>query len=668
MMDTAGIKTLTLTVFTIMIIVGMVPRYLGALTACVFVVDAILRRYCSHNSGANLNFKNIAISLSPIWILFSDPCAVIWAYTLSMLQVSELALEENRKKHRLLFISLTAFSWIFVYVSNFLPGGEICRTPFNIQNEFWLILGSILVSFLSLHRQLDSVLKELMGSLQAVKELNSRLEGLNKELKQSLADKDNFILLFSHETRNPLNILIGNLSLLIGETENTQQKAKLERCKFCADLLLQNLNNVLDSGKLANKGSLELSPTPLNTNEYVHSISNFMEVLIKKKETLKSKLIVPESLPKTLKFDMQRFNQVCLNLLTNALKFTDSGSITLTVRYLRKEVLNESDYYPSNDFGYKLLHSIYPEESLEKDLDEQNNSGIGTHVGYKRQFARELGDLTSKKKTFIGVDNPEKGFLKLEITDTGCGIKPEDLKKLFKKFSQVHTDTSQLKIGSGLGLWLTKALCRLMGGDVRAYSVPNVGSCFVAIVQADCLPSPSLSLTPRQASLAPIDTLNSQGSSKKIDIVAPTVIASSKPKNFDETHRSSNSILCIDNDIYYLDFMREVLTELGATVLTASSGNEGLTLMKNAITEENIDKIPKLVFMNCRMPRMDGWTASKRMKELLRNHFDLSIPIIGVSGDDVDNDQNKFKYSEMEEIIKKPIEKEELKALLTKYF
>ena len=300
---------------------------------------------------------------------------------------------------------------------------------------------------------------------------------LNNELKQLLDAKDNFILLFSHETRNPLNILIGNLSILLNEVGSVQHKTKLERCKFCADLLLQQLNNILDSGKLASKGTLELSPSPVNLNEFIQSVSSFMDMLVKKKGTVRSELIIPESLPVTLKFDMQRFTQVCLNLLTNALKFTDYGSISLVISYIRRDDLKESDYYPSTDFGRQLLNSLgnkgssQDSQEIEEDLD--------TQIGYKMQFAREIGNLESKKKTFIGVNAPEKGFLKIEVNDTGCGINSEDLKKLFKKFTQAHPDLSQQQIGSGLGLWITKSLCGLLGGDVTAYSVPSIGWVFL---------------------------------------------------------------------------------------------------------------------------------------------------------------------------------------------
>ena len=132
--------------------------------------------------------------------------------------------------------------------------------------------------------QIDGQLKAIKDALSQVQELNSKFEKVNDELKQLLDDKDNFILLFSHETRNPLNILLGNLTLLLDEVEAPQIKNKLIRCKFCADLLLQHLNNILDTGKLAN--TEEHSKLHLLLSEsmsIMQSTSSFMEMLVKKK-------------------------------------------------------------------------------------------------------------------------------------------------------------------------------------------------------------------------------------------------------------------------------------------------------------------------------------------------------------------------------------------------
>ena len=787
---------------------GMLPIYPGLLVIAL-TLTIILLQMCFPNSYAGQNVINISLSVSPIWMLYLDPCALVFTQVLSFINVRNIVIDENREKYKKFYFCLTLVSWLVVIIFENALFGECSSTiSFNRQRDSIIILLAVYLHFSAIQRQSSFLVNELKDSLTEVKALNSRLEGLNKELKQSLDAKDNFILLFSHETRNPLNILIGNLSLLLSEVVDTQYKTKLERCKFCADLLLQQLNNILDSGKLANRGTLELSPTPVNLNEYIQSISSFMEMLIKKKGAIKAEVIIPESLPRFLRFDMQRLTQVCLNLLTNGLKFTEAGRISLVIRYLRKDAIQESDYYPSTDFGYQLLSSSNKKEkeapeSLHEIGDEID---MDTQIGYKRQFTREIANLEIKKKSFVGVDKPEKGYLKIEINDTGCGIKPDDIKKLFKKFSQTHSDAAQLKIGSGLGLWITKSLCELMGGDVRAYSVPNIGSCFVAIIQADCLPStrsrasasqtlpnssPVKDPNPKRILLVDDDPFNLEfhtqiikslgyhsietaingqelveqfkakpegyfeavitdismpildgieaaklirkheenekrlsrvkigfitGHSNSRDKltcekaplnclfylskpIKPTLLEGFLPSLFVHSHsitlstkeplstskivhsrslktqplqRASTSysfsplVLCVDDDVFNLDFLEEMIKSLGARAIKAKSGEEGLAIMKSAMTLNVKENIPRLVLMDCRMPKMDGWTASKMMKEMLKKEFGMEVPIIGVTGEEKEHNLEKFNTSGMDEIIQKPIQREELQMLIKK--
>ena len=780
----------------------IVPFYSGIVGIVILSIGATIQAY-RPASYACQNITSFCFSLAPIWMLFLDPCALLTAQTLSATHIRNLVIEENRKNYRTFFIVLPTISWLIVTICGhtFLPECPN-RITDTLHKDGIFILISLLGFTSSFTRQVNSILSDLKKSVTDVQELNSKLEVVNGELKQSLEDKDNFILLFSHETRNPLNILIGNLTLLLNEIGETKYKAKLERCKFCAELLLQQLNNILDSGKLASKRSLELSETAVYVSDYIQSISSFMEMLIKKKGTVKSEVLIPEKLPLTLRFDMQRFTQVCLNLLMNSLKFTDSGGISLVFRYLRKNALQESDYYPSTDFGYQLLSLSAKKEIPKEDHDIGEENTMNTQIGYKRQFVRELAPLQSKKKSFTSLTGPEKGFLKIEVNDTGCGMKSEDMKKLFKKFSQTHSDGAQLKIGSGLGLWITKTLCELLGGDVRAYSVPKVGSCFVAIIQADCLPSTrprsgsgSFSETQPQfgavvsgesqrillvdddpfnlefhtqmikslsykfietatdgqklveqfqkrpegyfeaiitdISMPILDGITAAKLVRKIEKdeersvkvkigfitghsnhkdklicesdplnclfylskpIKPAILESFLPSLLDapqiniqpspqkavavisknanpqkDKNISPPLILCVDDDIFNLDFLEDMIRSAGARTLRAQSGEESLVVMKKVASGILKENIPKLVLVSCRMGKMDGWATTRAMKEILKREFGIDVPIVGVSGDDKGQNQEQLKGSEMAEILQKPILKEELNKIIMKY-
>ena len=776
-------------------LVGIFPWY----PACYFALGSFitfLMCLIAPSSKLALCHMGLIAVLSPIWVLITDPCALPFAQMLSAVGMSSTFIEHRQKSTKMIYTSILVFSWCFVFAFKGILIQE-CQeiVSANLRNDVITIIVFALQIMLASSVQIDSLLKATKDALARIGELNSKNESLNTELKQLLEDKDNFILLFSHETRNPLNILLGNLTLLLDEIEDPRAKTRLNRCKFCADLLLQHLNNILDTGKLSSKGTLEVTPTSVRVCEYLQPISSFMEMLVKKKSSLKPELLIPQKLPTTLKFDTQRLTQVILNLLTNAVKFTDSGSISMIVRYLNKNRIEEEDYYPTTAFGYQLLNKPESQEHNETDLpSEFLENPIGSDVQINTHFRRELSTLDDKKKRPGRESAEEKGFLKIEVSDTGCGMKEEDLKKLFQKFSQTHTEGSHRQIGSGLGLWITKALCELMNGGIRVYSRTKIGTCFSVIIQANCLPPPARTLPKSQIqSCCNMDATKSDLKYQKRVLIADddpynidlliyimkelgyheieTVTDGqelvdtfkSKPERYFEfilsdvfmpridgiqaalkirefelsekrSHRvkigfitghsnlndkarcasdpisaifylpkpinasmlesffceSKNAmsplktvneceifspekkynivqettplVLCVDDDIFNLDCLAEMLESLNVKTIKATSGEESLELFKSIVFKEG--KNLSFVLMDCRMSGMDGWTACHRMKEMLRAGKKADIRIIGLTGEDKERNIEKFRESGMDELIQKPATREKLQKLL----
>ena len=779
-------KTLSLTYF------GVIPSYPGYILCLLICFITFLEHVpflCLNKMS--LYTLSVIYSFSPIWVLFSDPCAMVYAQFLSTVNMVITAVEYHTKRARLVCIGTTMLSWCVILISKEFLLSE-CTESYStyLKRDVILILIEFPILAAICAGQIDIHLKETKDALTKVRELNSKFEEVNTELKKLLTEKDDFILLFSHETRNPLNILMGNLTLLLDEVDAPQVKSKLIRCKFCADLLLQHLNNILDTGKLTNKGTLEVTPTSNKTYEYIQSISNFMEMLIKKKSSLSPELIIPQRLPFNLKFDMQRVTQVILNLLTNAVKFTSSGPITLVVRFLRKEHIEESDYFPRTAFGYQLLNKNRDRPNIDT-VSEFVENPLGSDINSNEQFRREILSLEEKKKLLsIDNDSNEKGYLKIEVQDTGCGLKEEELRKLFQKFSQTHSEGAQRQIGSGLGLWITKSLCELMSGGIRAYSKPGIGTCFSAIIQADSLPMPergplktqplsssSDTKSKRRMLIADDDPYNLdvhihilrelgydvietaidgqdlvdkfkskpegyfetvitdvsmprmdgiraahsirefESSLKRVHKVKigfitghsnqndkdrcvqepisalfylPKPIKTSMLESFLSTHNSKSYssyplqslqrnhlnpsthcisfqkqaplVLCVDDDVFNLDCLSQMLHNLGAQSIRATSGEEGLSLFKRVVVEEQ--RRLSLVLMDCRMSGMDGWTACSQMKELLKAQNMQSIPIIGVTGESKERNMQKMKQCGMEDMIQKPVTREELQKLL----
>ena len=788
--STIQIKATTAILVAIFIYFDLVPLKVGLTNILLLFITSAIRavampgfNYCSQHFGG------LTYAFSPIWVLYLEPCAGIFATWNSVAGAIWISFGLTNRFHRIFYTSLMAISWSIV---SWNAKNMICMSekPQDILhgNYLYTILSFVII-VITMCKYSDSHLRDIKASLDQVKELNKKFEALNHELKQTLEDKDNFILLFSHETRNPLNILLGNLTLLLDETESPGVKSKLMRCKFCANLLLHYLNNVLDSGKLSNNGILEVTPAATKIHEYIYTTMNFMEMLVKKKENLKAELMIPQRLPRVLKFDTQRLTQVILNLLTNAVKFTESGKISLVVRYLRKSALGDTDYYPTTAMGYSMLNSNGADEGdLQYSILEFCNNPLGSGIQNKEEFQRHIPNRFEKKESSILNNYQKRGYLKIEVSDTGCGMKPEELGALYRKFSQVHTEGSHRQIGTGLGLWITKTLCNSMGGDIKAFSRPNVGTTFVAIIEADTLPSPGFSirlasqsqnnfkqLLERRVLVVDDDPFNldfhihilkgfgfdlietasdgeklvekfmvnpegyyetlitdvrmpklggikaaqlireferTQRRKMKVNIGFITghpnhndklvceshpinaLFYLSKPVNPNtiesfllQTHSTSSSkvqltstsfgtdqpafhlkrsmVLCVDDDLYNLDCLEQLLKSLGAQVIKGKSGEEGLAILKK-IVHEGLQELC-FILMDCRMPGLDGWETSHEMKLFLRSQGAMSIPIIGVSGDSRKENEEKFKWSGMDQMLQKPITRDDLKSLLEKY-
>lgn len=759
---------------------------LGIATASQLGITGLMSWYSSTELDLGQHFSKFTFAISPIWALYLDPCSlglVIWMTAASATLIST---ELKNNAHRIIYAGLTILSWLFVLTFQDETLGACGHSlSYTLKRDILITIVFFTFNLVTLSKYADASLRSTKASLIEVKELNFKFAELNNELKQLLDEKDNFILLFSHETRNPLNILIGNLSLLLDEAETPAVKNKLIRCRFCADLLLQHLNNILDSGKLSNNGALEVSPTPVRLYEFVQSTQSFMEMLVKKKGKITPQLLIPQRLPTTLEFDSQRLTQVILNLLTNAVKFTDSGTISMVVRYLRKPEVKEFDYLPSTSNGFSMLESTVlgnVEEEVES-MSEFRQNPYGSENQNSVEFQRKITTARGNKRGFYESTKQEKGFLKIEIGDTGCGMSTKELSKLFQKFSQTHTDRSYRKIGTGLGLWITKNLCELMHGGIRVYSKPRMGTIFVAIIQANSIPSaqalmPKLSLNatnPRRnkherriliadddpynidfhvqiAKTLGYNTIETAVDGKMLvelfkaspegyfevimtDICMPSIngieaiqlirefeqhqrrnqrvkvgivtghsnqkdqniclksplnaiFYLSKPINasmlegfvqpeflkitspielgrLNKCIEQKSRILCVDDDLFNLDCMEDILNSLGAEVTKVQSGEEAVMKVREEVLKEN--RHFNIILMDCRMPGIDGWTAAAQIKEILQMSDLQDIPIIGVTGDDPKRNEGKLGPAGMVDLIQKPISRDRLHKLLKKY-
>jgi signal transduction histidine kinase/DNA-binding response OmpR family regulator len=380
-----------------------------------------------------------------------------------------------------------------------------------------------------------------------VEERTAELAAARDAAQEASQTKSSFLANMSHELRTPLNAIIGVTEMLQEDARDLKREDELEpldRVARAARHLLALINDILDLSKIE-AGRMELHLESFPVVPLVQDVVNTVETLAAKN----ANRIVVDCDPEVgiMHSDQMRVRQTVLNLVSNASKFTEHGTITISVR-------------------------------------QQHDAG--------------------------------RTWTTIAVTDTGIGMTPEQMGKLFQEFSQADSSTTRQYGGTGLGLAISKRFCQLMGGDIAVESTPGRGSTFTVRL-------PTIIGQP--------EIVVAQDGSAPTPSMAPL-------------------ILVVDDDPTVREVIGRFLERAGYSVVTASGGKEGLRLAQ--------ELRPAAMTLDVMMPDLDGWTVLAAMKG---DPTLADIPIVLMT---IEDERNRGYSLGASDYLVKPVERDKLIGVL----
>jgi signal transduction histidine kinase/CheY-like chemotaxis protein len=255
------------------------------------------------------------------------------------------------------------------------------------------------------YEELSAVYEELMAAEEELKTNYRQLENAKEKAEQANIAKSQFLANMSHEVRTPLNGIMGTAELLSYTELNHQQKELLEALRFSSKLLLDTINNILDLSKIE-AGKFEVNMEPFNLKTTLDRVISELSIACRKKK-IELKYYIDPAIELKLKGDELKLNQVLINLVNNAIKFTESGEIDFKVKKLSQSIEKVKLQFSIKDTGIGIEESVKSQifkKFVQQDiLYTKKYSGSGLGLTISKELVKMMnGDIWFESKVDKG--------------------------------------------------------------------------------------------------------------------------------------------------------------------------------------------------------------------------------------------------------------------------
>ncbi|MEG3931079.1 GAF domain-containing protein [Microcoleus sp. T3_B1] len=420
--------------------------------------------------------------------------------------------------------------------------------------------------------------------------------------------KSEFLSSMSHELRTPLNAILGFSQVMVRDSSlNNQHQQHLEIINRAGEHLLSLINDILEMSKIE-AGRSQLNESSFNLMRLLKTLEEMFRLKAKSKK-LQLNLELGDGVPHFVSGDEGKLRQILINLVGNAIKFTERGSVTLRVKKKVEESLG-AETAELSDTQTKLA-GAGSEHSASLAVE---TAAIQKKPGWCTGFnqSESLGHCDCVDATDL---RPELLRLQFEIEDTGLGIAPEEMNKLFEPFEQTKTGQKSQQ-GTGLGLPISRKFVQMMGGDITVSSTPELGSKFAFDLQLSlATPSEIKILTPQ----------------KKVMSLAP--------------NQPEYRILVVDDRADNCLVIERLLSPLGLIVRSARDGEEAIAVWE--------DWQPHLIWMDMQMPVMDGYEATRKIKA---HPLGKQTVIVALTASAFEEERHTILGAGCDDFMRKPFE------------